>query len=151
MDQDQYISTRLEDQIQWYDRKSGSCKKWFHRLKFLEICLALTIPFLGNFVDENHLEITHIMGGIGVIIAAITGFISLKKYEELWVEYRSAAEMLKREKHLFLTKSAHYGGHKAFEMLVETVKDIIAKETAKWMSNTLEAPTPTEEEVPELA
>jgi hypothetical protein len=31
---DEYIEQRLNDQISWYDRKSGMSQLWFKRLRF---------------------------------------------------------------------------------------------------------------------
>ena len=42
---DEYIEQRLNDQISWYDRKSGTSQLWFKRLRFAEIVAAAIIPF----------------------------------------------------------------------------------------------------------
>jgi hypothetical protein len=47
-----YIEQRLNDQIGWYDRKSGTNQRWFKRLRFAEIVAAATIPFLSGFADK---------------------------------------------------------------------------------------------------
>jgi len=50
---DEYIEQRLNDQISWYDRKSGTSQLWFKRLRFAEIVAAATIPFLSGFAGES--------------------------------------------------------------------------------------------------
>ena len=40
------IYARLEDQIDWYDRKSRSAQQIFKRMKIVEILAAAVIPFL---------------------------------------------------------------------------------------------------------
>jgi len=41
---DEYIEQRLNDQISWYDRKSGTSQLWFKRLRFAEIVASAIIP-----------------------------------------------------------------------------------------------------------
>jgi hypothetical protein len=38
---EEYIEQRLNDQIVWYDRKSGTNQRWFKRLRFAEIVAAV--------------------------------------------------------------------------------------------------------------
>ena len=40
------VVERLEDQISWYDRKSGSNQRIYKRIKVTEIVAAAVIPFL---------------------------------------------------------------------------------------------------------
>ena len=49
---DEYIEQRLNDQISWYDRKSGTSQLWFKRLRFAEIVAATIIPFLSGFASR---------------------------------------------------------------------------------------------------
>jgi hypothetical protein len=39
-----YAWDRLEEQLDWYDHKSGHHKDWFQRLKVLQIVVAAAIP-----------------------------------------------------------------------------------------------------------
>lgn len=32
MTQEEYLKERVEDQISWYDKKSGNNKRWFHKV-----------------------------------------------------------------------------------------------------------------------
>jgi len=41
---DEYIEQRLNDQISWYDRKSGTSQLWFKRLRFAEIVASAIMP-----------------------------------------------------------------------------------------------------------
>jgi len=48
LDEAKYLKERLEDQIDWYDRKSISNQKSFKRLQVLIIVASATIPFLSG-------------------------------------------------------------------------------------------------------
>jgi len=61
---------RLEDQIAWYDAKSGSNQFWFRALKIIEIVIAASIPFLAGF------DAPHVLTGIAGVVAAPIGVVS---------------------------------------------------------------------------
>jgi hypothetical protein len=44
--------TRLEDQIEWYDRKGAEAQRSYKRLKVVQVVLAALIPFLAGFQDN---------------------------------------------------------------------------------------------------
>src|SRR6185503_6870617 len=93
--EDEYLQTRVLDQVTWYDKKSAINKRWFLRMKIAEIVLALLIPFLTGYINDKTIELKIVIGVIGIIVAAIAGLITLIKFQENWIEYRSVAESLK--------------------------------------------------------
>ncbi len=131
MNEEEYLEQRVDNQIGWYDSKGGRNKKMFNGLKIVEIIVALSIPLFVNFIPEE-LSSKFIVSFLGVIIAAIAGIISLMKYQENWLEYRTTAESLKHEKYLFVTKSGQYGDKQAFGRFVERIENLISKENSKW-------------------
>ena len=106
MNEDQYFSDRLEDQINWYDSKSSANQKMFKRLRILEIAFASFIPLLSGFIDKNCL-IPWIVGLLGVAVAIIAGLLNINKYYENWSKYRNTAETLKHQKFLYLIVLVH--------------------------------------------
>ena len=132
MDEEKYIKERLDDQIDWYDQKSKRSQNWFKSLRVIEIVAAATIPFLAGYATDTSPELKVIIGLLGVIIALVAGIISLNKFQETWVEYRTTSEMLKHHKYLFLTKSSPYETGDAFQALVQTVEALISKENSNW-------------------
>jgi Protein of unknown function (DUF4231) len=50
---EEYIEQRLNDQMGWYDGKSVTNQRWFRRLRFAEIVVAATIPFLSGFAGAH--------------------------------------------------------------------------------------------------
>jgi len=132
MDETAYIQERLDDQIDWYSKKSKTSQNWFKTLRVIEILAAATIPFLAGYVTDTAPELKVIIGLLGVVIAFVAGFISLSKSQELWIEYRTISETLKHHKYLFLTKSSPYDSEDAFQALVQTVEALISKENSNW-------------------
>ena len=131
MNEEEYLKNRLDDQIDWYDRKSIQNQKTFKRLQVILIVAAASIPFISGYVD-NLYYLQYLLGGIGVLIAAITGLISLYKFQETWTAYRTTCESLRHEKYLYLTKTNPYNGKNAFNLLVQRVEMLISKENSSW-------------------
>ena len=127
MDEKQYLEERLDDQINWYDKKSMKYKKSFLFLRVIEIILASSLPFLAGFACEA-VCIKYVIGLIGVSIAIIGGLITLNKFQENWILYRTTAESLRHEKYLFETKCKPYNKENAFCLLTNRVESLISKE-----------------------
>ena len=73
---------------------------------------------------------------MGVTVALIAGLITLYRFQELWIEYRTTAETLKHEKYLYLTQSTPYDGERAFNLLVNRVEGLISRQNSGWAQTT---------------
>ena len=134
MTEEEYLSERLDNQLNWFDTKSVVNQKHHKRIQLIEIVFAAAIPFiagLGEFIP--HYQI--IVGLLGVAIAVSAGVAALNKYQENWITYRTTAEMLKREKYLYLTKCSPYDEGDAFCHLVERVEGLLSNENSQWSAN----------------
>jgi uncharacterized protein DUF4231 len=129
-----YVEQRINDQISWYDRRSITNKRWFKRLRFAEIVVAATIPFLSGFADKA-LAIKIAIGALGVFVAVIASLLGLLQLQVHWIEYRATAESLKKEKFLFLTQTDPYNKDDAFHLLVQRVEALLSKESTDWVQS----------------
>jgi len=136
---EQYIEQRLDDQIGWYDRKSGANQLWFKRLRFAEIVAAAIIPFLSGFAGGS-LFIKIAIGALGVVVAVIASLLALLRFQEHWISYRATAEALKTEKFLFLTQTQPYDTGDAFHFLVQRAEALLSKESAQWIQSMTKPP-----------
>lgn len=136
MTEQEYIEQRLDDQEQWYSKKSVWNQRWYKRLRVVEIILAAGVPFLTSLIKLDFPFMIYVVSAIAFVIAAVSGLIALQKFQENWVDYRSAAETLTREKYLFLTKTAPYDGPDPFHALVQRVEEILSKENSAWQAYT---------------
>lgn len=132
MTQDEYLKDRLDDQINWYSRKSQRNQKYFKVLRVIEVVFASTIPVLVTQIAPETSLLKIIVGSMAVCVAVASGLVSLYKFQENWIEYRTTAETLKHEKFLFLTKSSPYDGEGSFHALVQCVESLLSKENATW-------------------
>jgi hypothetical protein len=126
-----YLEQRLQNQIDWYDRRSGSAQTGYKSLRTLELVAAALIPLLSGYTAQWPV-LTYAIGGLGLVVALVAGLLSLHRHQERWIEYRATAEALHREKFLFLTRAAPYDGPDAFARLVQTVEARLASENAAW-------------------
>lgn len=138
MSPEEYLRDRLDDQINWYSRKSLWNQAWFKRLRVVEILFATSIPFLVGYITPETGFLKWIVGAMGVVIALVSGIVTLYKFQENWTEYRTAAETLQHEKYLYLTQSTPYDGDEPFRLLVERVEATISKENTNWAQLTRE-------------
>ena len=129
----EYLKERLEDQINWYDKKSTKCQKYYKWHKVIEITAAALIPILAA-QSSSFKAVAIIISILGSAIVVIEGLVNLGKYHENWIEYRSVSETLKQEKYMYLTQSGVYKTSKedAFELLVERIESVISKENVNW-------------------
>lgn len=121
---------RLEDQISWYDAKSGLSQRRFKWLKAAQMVSASAIPVLAA-VEAS----AWIAAGLGALIVVLEGFQQLNQYQQNWITYRSTCEALKHEKYLFLASAGPYAGAVAPRLLLaERIEGLISQEHAKWTS-----------------
>ena len=133
MTEEEYMQDRVDDQIDWYDKKSSFNQKWFKRLQVISIISASTIPFLTGYSSGEDDSIRIFIGVLGLVVAAITAILSLYKFQEHWLEYRTICESLRHEKYLFLTKTSPYNSNETFPVLVQRIESLISKENTDWL------------------
>jgi hypothetical protein len=132
MEQDDYVKTRLDGQIAWYDDKSRFNQCLYKGLRIVEIIAAASIPFLVGYITDCAPTFRTLVGLLGVVIAVITAVVSLYQFQENWVAYRTTCESLRHEKYLFLTQTEPYNVDKPFPLLVQRVESLISKENTTW-------------------
>jgi hypothetical protein len=126
------IMQRLEDQIDWYDRKSIANQRTYKQMKVVEILAAAIIPFLAALRNPN---IGMVTGALGVLVTVLEGMLHLNQYQQNWINYRSTCEALKHEKYTYLGKASPYANvPDAHALLAERVETLVSEEHAKWAS-----------------
>ena len=125
---------RLNDQLDWYDKKSGDNQRRYKQIKVAQLVLAGSIPVFALVGAPWGRWVTAILGASVVILE---GLQQLGQYNNLWTSYRATAEQLKHEKYLFLAKSGPYKSftdEEALRLLAERVEEQVSTEHAKWVS-----------------
>lgn len=126
---------RLQNQLDWYDRKSQHCQRWYKRLKIAQVALAVLIPTTTLLPGDAPKWASSIAG---CLIAVLEAIQQINQYSTLWVTYRSTAERLKHEKYLFLSAAGPYKGLPEPDRLValaERIEEHVSAEHANWISD----------------
>ena len=119
---------RLETQIQWYGRHARSNKRWYMRIKLVQIVSAAIIPVLAA-ADLP----TWIAGALGALIVILESVQQLFQFHSNWTHYRSTAEALKHEKYLYVACAGAYATAKdPAALLAERVEGRVSQEHAAW-------------------
>jgi len=122
---------RLQDQIEWYDRKSGRSQKAFKYLKVSTLVAAALVPAVATFPS-----LSLVTAGLGVFVVVVEGIQQLNQYQSNWIAYRSTCEALKHEKFLYLAKAAIYAAASdPHALLAERIESLVSQEHAKWTSS----------------
>jgi hypothetical protein len=129
---EQVTLARLDDQIDWYSKKSSLNQRRYKGLKVLTIASAAVIPVLTTApVPSGSL----IAAGLGVLIAISEGIQQLNQYNVNWTSYRSTSESLKHEKFLYLARAGPYRSvENAQALLAERVEALASQEGSKWLT-----------------
>jgi hypothetical protein len=122
---------RLNDQIEWYDKRCAQNQKRFKLLKIVVIAAAALIPFLAGITMVP----AWLTGALGMLIAVTEGVQQLNQYHANWISYRSTCEALKHEKYLYLGKAGPYAAARdPHGLLAERIESLVSQEHAKWAS-----------------
>ncbi len=133
MNEDEYIKSRVDDQISYYDTQSGKSQSIFKRLTGLQIISGALIPIIAGFSSEICFS-EWITAILGLMVTCATAFLALNKYQERWLNFRTTCESLLHLKHLFLTSSTPYQDENKFDRFVHDIESIISKENSEWSS-----------------
>ena len=123
-----YLRDRYEKQIVWYDTKSKHNQYWAKRCQIGIIILSAVTPVLAA------LELkwpTIISSGLAAISVGVLKYF---KFEELWHNYRTTCETLKKERILFEHQINPYDKADDKEALfIERVESMISRENTAWV------------------
>ena len=133
MDQDEYISQRVDDQITYYDTQSKRSQSSFKSLSSVQIVSGALIPVISGFSQQIDYS-EWITAALGIFIICATSALSLNKNQERWINFRTTCETLKHLKYLYITKSTPYKGGDGFDMFVNDIEAVISKENSEWDS-----------------
>jgi hypothetical protein len=121
---------RLDDQIDWYDRRSITAQRRYKIFKAVQLVAAAALPVSAPF--DVHAAVPSV---IGALIIVVEGFQQLNQYQQNWISYRSTCESLRHEKYLHLARAGPYADvPNPTAVLADRIEGLISQEHAKWIS-----------------
>jgi hypothetical protein len=119
---------RLEEAIDWYDRRAGENRRLYRWLKLLEIAVAAAVPVVAGVGAA-----VWVTGGLAAVVVVLEGAQHLFQFQEQWITYRTTAESLKHEHYLYLARAGPYAGEDRHSKLATRTEALISQEHAKWV------------------
>ena len=132
---EQYIAKRYQDQLEWYSNKATINKKWYHRYQVAVAALSgiitVTVALGMHYRDRIGWQIASLIGS--AVAAALVGLQKAFRFHENWVEYRTTAEQLKKERYYHAFRCGDYSSAESADRLfVERVEALISKQNTHW-------------------
>lgn len=132
VDIDKYMAERVDDQIDWHDRKSKSAKRLFVTFGIIQIASVASIPIINSFASED-LRFLHVSSVLAGIAAIATGFVILLRAEENWLRYRTTCNRLQALKVAFEHRMEPFNKRDREALLVAMCEDALNEEQSKWL------------------
>jgi Protein of unknown function (DUF4231) len=120
---------RLEDAIDWYDRRASENRRLYKWLKLLELAVAAAVPVVAGVGSP-----VWVTGGLAAVVVVLEGAQHLFQFQELWITYRATAESLKHEHYLYLAKAGPYAGEDRHSKLATRTEALLSREHARWVA-----------------
>jgi hypothetical protein len=135
-----YLNQHLEDQLGWYDIKASKFKKWHKHLGFIIIAAGALSTLVPLWKPDPALHWTTVLTALlGVVVVLAKGIERIWAFDENWLNYRQAAEVMKREQRLYINGAGVYAEcsneSEAYRLFVERVEDVIAAEQHSFWQN----------------
>ncbi len=130
-----YLVERYEDQVDWYGDRSGDYKKKYQALQWGLIILAALTPVfvMLDLATKEELWLKALPIMTSVLVAIFASALKTFRFQETWLEYRTTAETLKKEKYLYLAEADEYAGAENKQRLfVLRVENLISRENTAW-------------------
>jgi hypothetical protein len=120
---------RLEDAIDWYDRRAAENQRLYRWLKLVELAVAAALPVVAGVGSP-----VWVTGGLAAVVVVLEGAQHLFQFQELWITYRSTAESLKHERYLYLAEAGPYGGEDRRSQLATRTEALLSQVHARWVA-----------------
>lgn len=129
---EKYLTDRYLDQINWYSDRAGRNKSLYQLFQWGVIILSASVPVLLTSIPETHQWITIC---VSVVLAIGTTALKTFKFQENWINYRSVAETLKKEKFFFDANLHEYSvSEDKMSLFVKRIESLISRENTLWVT-----------------
>lgn len=127
MNIEQYINNRVNNQIDWHDKKSV-WNEWAY------LCCSI-IAIVGSIVASIMIQYCeNLATALSALVAISVGLNNLFKFQKKWILYRATSELLKSEKMQFQVKSGCYSGssENCEKLFYDKIESILNNTNQEW-------------------
>ena len=134
-----YLSQRVDQYINWYDKKAVTSKKNYLFARITTAICAIIVPFINNtslsiIFSDFEIDISRIsVTIISLLVAILIALEGVLHYREQWQNYRSTEQFTHTQRLLFQNRIGDYAkldNKSAFEEFVVRVEGAISEENA---------------------
>ena len=131
-----YRAGRYDDQCRWYDAKAGFNKRWYYCFQTSTVVLsAMTTLIVAAgvyFEDTRWVRLAALVTATAVTVAA--SLLKIYRFQEQWLDYRSTAETLKKERYLLEARIDEYATTDSpGQLFVNRVENLISRQNTLWV------------------
>jgi hypothetical protein len=128
---EEYLEKRYQGQIDWYSKRSSQNKRYYQWFQWIVIVISASLPGLIVLMPVR-LEFITVLWSVALAITAAA--LKTFKFQENWLNYRTIAETLKKEKHYYNVEATEYAtAENKKQLFVERVEALISRENSLWM------------------
>lgn len=132
-EQQSYINDRIQPKVDEYNTKAIRNRKLFYFWQAIAIVSAALVPVFTGFIKDGDSELKWLVAILGGTSAVVAGLLSLFKFQENWIRYRSTHQDLDSHLSQFKIGVGIYGDRKyAFAQLAENCESILKAEIGQW-------------------
>jgi hypothetical protein len=127
----EFIEGRYKEQVEWYSGRASKNKTFYTVFQWITVGFSSAVPAMVIGIPQDYKWIT---ASISVIVAIGTSAIKTFKYQEIWLNYRTISETLKKE-HVFFTHllGDYAKADDAGRMFIERIETLISRENSLWV------------------
>jgi hypothetical protein len=123
-----YLTRRLKPQLEWYERRAASSKRWRHGLASVQIIATIAIPVVNVFTHS-----VYVSSSLAGIAALATAFENLFGHQDRWIVYRQTARSLETLLLRYELGLSPFDGADKDERIIAEAEAILEGEGAKWV------------------
>lgn len=124
-----YITSRLEPQILYYEKRSALFRREHNALSILTLFLMASIPFLTLLLELSS-GVRFAIAAVGIATSILSAILYFHNARELWKSYQETAQALYAEKKYLYSAGAYQTFDSQAEKdarFVETCEAIISR------------------------
>jgi hypothetical protein len=127
-----YIKNRYAPELSYYEYNAKKNKQRYQIAQIIVIISSVITPIL-IALNRPILQIIALFSS--GIVTIVTSMLGVFKFHENWINYRTVAESLKKEKNFYDTKNCEYEAAIDPEKLfVLRTENLISREHSAWVS-----------------
>jgi hypothetical protein len=132
-EQQSYINERIQPKIEEFKTKAHKNERQYYFWQTFAIIAAALVPVFSGFISQDALYLKWLVALLGGTSAVIAGLLSLFKFQENWIRFRSTYQDLDSNVSQFKIGAGIYGDRRqAFGLLADNCESILKAEIGQW-------------------